>query len=76
MLRMFSLLLLLVISGYSHAQTESTTATALEPLLQQLPKTKLRQMDPLVKQIADVKHAKTRTILQVMLDGELYYVKA
>ncbi|MEO9945929.1 urea ABC transporter permease subunit UrtB [Paraglaciecola sp.] len=76
MLRMFSLLLLLVISGYSHAQTESTTATTLEPLLQQLPKTKLRQMDPLVKQIADVKHAKTRTILQVMLDGELYYVKA
>ncbi|MEP0355877.1 urea ABC transporter permease subunit UrtB [Paraglaciecola sp.] len=75
MLRIFSLMLL-VISGYSHAQTQSTAAPALEPLLQQLPKAKLRQMDPLVKQIAAVKHPKTRTILQVMLEGELYYIKA
>ncbi|MEP2653540.1 MAG: urea ABC transporter permease subunit UrtB [Paraglaciecola sp.] len=75
MLRIFSLMLL-VISGYSHAQTQSTAVPALEPLLQQLPKTKLRQMDPLVKQIAAVKHPKTRTILQVMLEGELYYIKA
>lgn len=76
MSRILSLILLLVISGFSQAQTESPPTTALEPLIQQLPTTKLRQMEPLVKQIAEVKHAKTRTLLQVMLEGDLYYVKA
>ncbi|MEP0175984.1 MAG: urea ABC transporter permease subunit UrtB [Paraglaciecola sp.] len=76
MSRILSLILLLVISGFSQAQIESPPTTALEPLIQQLQTTKLRQMEPLVKQIAGVKNPKTRTILQVMLEGDLYYVKA
>ncbi|WP_133468938.1 urea ABC transporter permease subunit UrtB [Paraglaciecola marina] len=75
--RIFSLLFLLILSSQGHAlQTDSSSSTALTPLLEQLPSTKLRAMGPLIEKIAQVKDVKTRHILQLMLDGELYYIKA
>lgn len=79
MRRMFSLLLLLILSGQGHAlQTDTSLSSAaqLTPLLEQLPKTKLRAMLPLIQQISQVKDPKTRSVLQLMLDGELYYIKS
>ncbi|WP_289031867.1 urea ABC transporter permease subunit UrtB [uncultured Paraglaciecola sp.] len=75
--RIFSLLFLLILSSQGHAlQTDSSSSTALTPLLEQLPSTKLRAMGPLIDKIAQVKDVNTRQILQLMLDGELYYIKA
>ncbi|MFT2092872.1 urea ABC transporter permease subunit UrtB [Paraglaciecola sp. 2405UD69-4] len=75
--RIFSLFFLLILSSQGHAlQTDSSSSTALPPLLEQLPSTKLRAMGPLIEKIAQVKDVKTRHILQLMLDGELYYIKA
>lgn len=77
--RIFSILLLLAISGQSYAiQTDAVipATSQLEALLEKLPKTKLRKMQPLIDQIVQIKHPKTRNILEFMLNGELYYLKA
>lgn len=62
-------------NAYS-TNTNTDTDFALLVLVKQLPKTKLSKMSPLVEKIAATKHEKTRDILQLMLDGDLYYIKA
>jgi urea transport system permease protein len=77
--RIFLLLLMLVISGHSHAiETDGIgdNHSTLTSLVNQLPKTKLRKMAPLIKQISKTKEPLTRDVLQFMLDGELYFLKA
>lgn len=79
MRRIYLLLLLIFISGQSTAlQPESDTQSnsQLSGLLNQLPKTKLRKMAPLIEKISQTKQPQTRAILQFMLDGELYYLRA
>jgi urea transport system permease protein len=77
--RIFLLLLLLFISGQSDAlqanQNEVATAE-LSDLVKQLPRTKLSKMAPLIEKISQTKQPQTRAILQFMLEGELYYIKA
>jgi urea transport system permease protein len=77
--RIFLLLLMLVISGHSHAtETDGIgdNHSTLTSLVHQLPKTKLRKMAPLIKQISETKEPLTRDVLQFMLDGDLYFLKA
>lgn len=79
MLRIFLLLLMLVLSGQNIAlETEDSgdNDPALTTLVNQLPKTKLRDMALLIKQISDTKKPLTRNVLQYMLDGDLYFLKA
>jgi urea transport system permease protein len=81
--QIFLLLLLLVISGQSYAiktevsdEVNKKTHSKLISLVNQLPKTKLRNMAPLIKQISLTKKPLTRNVLQFMLDGDLYFLKA
>jgi urea transport system permease protein len=77
--RIFLLLLMLVISGHSHAiETDGIgdNHSTLTSLVNQLPKTKLRKMAPLIKQISETKEPLTRDVLEFMLDGDLYFLKA
>jgi urea transport system permease protein len=81
--QIFLLLLLLVISGQSYAiktevndEVNKKTHSKLISLVNQLPKTKLRDMAPLIKQISLTKKPLTRNVLQLMLDGDLYFLKA
>ena len=77
--RIFILLLMLVISGHSHAIENDGIGdnhASLISLVNQLPKTKLRNMAPLIEQISQTKKPQTRDILQFILDGELYFFKA
>lgn len=77
--RILILMLLLFISGQSDALQAEQNANAnseLNDLVKQLPKTKLRQMAPLIEKISQIKQPQTRAILQFMLEGELYYIKA
>jgi urea transport system permease protein len=70
---------MLVISGHSHAIENDGIGdnhASLISLVNQLPKTKLRNMAPLIEQISQTKKPQTRDILQFMLDGELYFLKA
>ncbi|MFT4809257.1 MAG: urea transport system permease protein [Paraglaciecola sp.] len=83
MYRIFLLLLLLVIAGQSYAiktevndEVNKETHSKLISLVNQLPKTKLRNMAPLIKQISLTKKPLTRNVLQFMLDGDLYFLKA
>jgi urea transport system permease protein len=77
--RIFLLLLMLVISGQSYAiktEVNGDNNATLISLINQLPKTKLRNMAPLIKQISLTKKPLTRNVLQFMLDGDLYFLKA
>jgi urea transport system permease protein len=85
--RIFLLLLLLVISGQSYAikaevndeinkKVNKKTHSKLTSLVNKLPTTTLRNMAPLIEQISQTKKPLTRNVLQFMLDGELYYLKA
>ena len=76
--RIFLLWLLLFISGQSYAITTDLAVDAsseFNSLVNQLPKTKLRNMAPLIEQISQIQEPHTRDILQFMLDGELYFLK-
>tara|TARA_R110002153_G_scaffold14376_2_gene52247 strand:+ start:4225 stop:5862 length:1638 start_codon:yes stop_codon:yes gene_type:complete len=78
MLRIFLLLLLLAIAGQSYALKASPSTQAsseFSSLVNQLHKTKLRKMAPLIKQISLTKTPLTRNVLQFMLDGDLYFLK-
>lgn len=62
------------------APTIEQQSTVLIELVQKLPKTKLKNLPILVQEIArtatDVNAKKIRDILQYLVDGELYYIKA
>jgi urea transport system permease protein len=81
--RIFLLLLMLVISGQSYAtktkideDLNKNTDSKLVSLVNQLPKTTLRNMAPLIQRISQTKKPLTRNVLQFMLDGELYFLKS
>ncbi|MCI2282262.1 urea ABC transporter permease subunit UrtB [Colwellia sp. MSW7] len=90
MMRLMFLLISCLISWQTLANSQAITpdaasaindkSTVLTTLVQKLPKTSLRKLPPLVKEIAktatDANAEKTRDILQYMMDGELYYLKA
>ncbi|MBU2872256.1 urea ABC transporter permease subunit UrtB [Colwellia sp. E2M01] len=87
MKRIFSVLLTVllsfIISGQALANTPVLTDaenTATDPILTELvsklPATKLKKMLPLVEQIAAIKDDRTRNVLELMLNGDLYYLKA
>ncbi|TYK64612.1 urea ABC transporter permease subunit UrtB [Colwellia echini] len=50
--------------------------SALSKLVQQLPGTKLKKMPQMVEKLANTRNKKTRDILQFLMDGDLYYLKA
>lgn len=77
--RIFLLLVLMLISVQSFAiKTDSNTdaSSKLSSLVKQLPKTKLRKMAPLIEKISQTQAPQTRDVLQFMLDGDLYFLKA
>jgi urea transport system permease protein len=77
--RIFLLLLLLIISGQGYAikiEINEDDNLKLISLINQLPKTKLRNMAVLIERISQTKKPTTRNVLQFMLDGELYFLKA
>ncbi|MDU0354147.1 urea ABC transporter permease subunit UrtB [Paraglaciecola aquimarina] len=78
MLRTFMVLFSLLCFQASAEDNASQTVTSssLSELAAQLPTTKLSKMAPLVEKIANTQSANTRVLLQYLLDGELYYVKA
>jgi urea transport system permease protein len=77
--RIFLLLLLLIMSGQGYAikiEINEDDNLKLISLINQLPKTKLRNMAVLIERISQTKKPTTRNVLQFMLDGELYFLKA
>jgi urea transport system permease protein len=77
MLRFFSVLFSCLLCWQVVAETDSIkpdTDSSLAKLVQQLPKTKLQKMAPMVEQIAQNKDPKARNLLQYLMDGELYYL--
>lgn len=90
MMRLMFLLISCLISWQTLANSQAITpdtasaidekSTVLTKLVQKLPKTSLRKLPPLVKEITTTatkaNAEKTRDILQYMMDGELYYLKA
>jgi urea transport system permease protein len=70
---------LLIISGQGYAikiEINEDDNLKLISLINQLPKTKLRNMAVLIERISQTKKPTTRNVLQFMLDGELYFLKA
>ncbi|MFT7007816.1 MAG: urea transport system permease protein [Colwellia sp.] len=83
MKRIFSVLLSCIISWQALANTQdistnksTDTDPTLSQLVQQLPTTKLNKMAPLVEKIAHTNNEKKRNILQFMMEGDLYYIRA
>jgi urea transport system permease protein len=83
MKRIFSVLLSCIISWQALANTQdistnksTDTDPTLSQLVQKLPTTKLNKMAPLVKKIAHTDNEKKRNILQFMMEGDLYYIRA
>ena len=79
MLRLFSVLFSCLLCWHALAATDPSVPNAepsLAQLVEQLPKTKLQKMAPLVAKISQTNHRKTRDILQYLMDGELYYIKS
>jgi urea transport system permease protein len=90
MMRLLSVLISCIISWQALANSQAINTdtapaidskpSALIKLVQKLPKTKLKKLPALVEELATtatVDNAKkTRDILQYLVDGELYYIKA
>lgn len=64
------------ISTNVSADISTNTDSALSELVKKLPTTKLKKLPPLVDKIALTRNKKTRNILQFMMHGDLYYLKA
>ncbi|WP_160064168.1 urea ABC transporter permease subunit UrtB [Psychromonas sp. L1A2] len=76
MLRLFPLLLFFVMSFNASAAVSETQQSALPALVEQLPNTKLNKMASLIEQIAATSTPQVSNILQPLMDGDLYYLKA
>ena len=76
MLRLLPLLLLFVMSFNASAAVSETQQSALPALVEQLPNTKLNKMALLIEQIAATSTPQVSNILQPLMDGDLYYLKA
>jgi len=57
-------------------QPSNENDAALYSLAAKLPSAKLNQMESLVTEISQVPHPKTREILSLVLNGDLYYIKS
>ena len=57
-------------------QPSNENDAALYSLAAKLPSAKLNQMESLVTEISQVLHPKTREILSLVLNGDLYYIKS
>ncbi|UTW48144.1 urea ABC transporter permease subunit UrtB [Bacterioplanoides sp. SCSIO 12839] len=81
-LSIWLLALLLSIAGPLQAQTESIEPTdvsgnnELELLAQQLPSANYKKKANIIEQMSAISDEKTLTLLQAMLDSELYYRKS
>jgi urea transport system permease protein len=82
MKRIFSVLLSCIISWQVLATSQDITAvesintdSPLSQLVKQLPTTKLKKMAPLVEKIAQTRDKKARSVLEAMMEGDLYYLK-
>ena len=76
MLRLLPLVLLFVMSFNASAAASETQQSALPALVEQLPNTKLNKMALLIEQIAATSTPQVSDILQPLMDGDLYYLKA
>ncbi|MEL0658149.1 urea ABC transporter permease subunit UrtB [Psychromonas arctica] len=76
MLRLLPLLLFFVMSFNASAAVSETQQSALPTLVEQLPNTKLNKMASLIEQIAVTSTPQVSDILQPLMDGDLYYLKA
>ncbi|WP_369433696.1 urea ABC transporter permease subunit UrtB [Psychromonas sp. MME1] len=76
MLRLFSVLFFCLMSSYTSATSDTQETSTLAPLIKQLPTTSLREMDALIEQIADIPSPQAKLLLEKLLDGDLYYLKA
>ncbi|MEI6897526.1 MAG: urea ABC transporter permease subunit UrtB [Psychromonas sp.] len=77
MLRLFSVFLFCVMSfNTSVAMSEVQENSALPALIKQLPTSKLKQMGPLIDQIAATSEPQVGAILQTLMKGDLYYLKS
>ena len=79
MLRMLLVLFSLIVCTHTLAEDDNNQAdpsSSLSNLTKQLPSTKLSKMAPLVDKIAATKTPYTKNLLQYLLDGELYYIRA
>ena len=76
MLRLLPLLLFFVMSFNASAAVSETQQSALPTLVEQLPNTKLNKMASLIEQIAATSTPQVSDILQPLMDGDLYYLKA
>ena len=90
MMRLMSVLISCIISWQALANSQAintdtastldTKPSVLVQLVEKLPKTKLRKLPPVIAEMAATatpeNAQQTRTILQYLLDGELYYIKA
>jgi len=77
MLRLFPLLFFFVLSfNASYAVSETQGESALPALIEQLPSTKLNKMAPLIDKIAETSAPQVTDILQPLMAGDLYYLKA
>ncbi|AMJ99337.1 urea ABC transporter permease [Alteromonas macleodii] len=57
-------------------QPSNENDAALYSLAAKLPSAKLNQLESLVTEISQVPHPKTREILSLVLNGDLYYIKS
>ena len=76
MLRLLPLLLLFVMSFNASAAVSEAQQSDLPALVEQLPNTKLNKMALLIEQIAATSTPQVSDILQPLMDGDLYYLKA
>jgi len=80
MLRIFSVLFFCFFSLCSNANEsnaiDTTPQSTLPLLVNQLPNSKLKQMAPLIEQIAATSDAKVTDILEPLMSGDLYYLKS
>ena len=77
MLRLFPLLFFFFLSfNASYAVSKIQGESALPALIEQLPTTKLNKMAALIEKIAATSAPQVREILQPLMSGDLYYLKA
>ena len=80
MLRLISALVFCLISLQIFANETQDIAleknTALSVLIAQLPNTKLRELPPLIDQLAQTNAPQLKPIFQSFIEGDLYYIKS
>lgn len=78
MLRLLTILIISVLPWLSTTAYGNTSSSddSLAPILEKLPKTKLKHMSALVEQIASTEPPQKADVLTYLLNNELYYLKS